>query len=342
VATALLALGILWHNGLLDPFKPFEKQRPVKKDEIKPDTKIGVASKTGIEREPKKSSAKPKRPVTVDEPKVKDEKPVPDAQAKPKSSISAEATPVKKEISKEIFKAKPKDIVKKRTDKAFEAKPGSDIKPPSQSAPEKPMGTQTPIVAKEISEQSIRGKPDVISKESKIVASQERVGPPAEPKPVPEIQSPVPFNKSVSYPYSLLLYHFRNLERAKEAVSLYSKKGFSAYWVKVELGNGLWYRVFVGCFEGREQAEGFRREHELMDAMVKRTAYATLINTYKSRDELGARIQFLEDLGYCPYVIEGNMGVSRLYVGTFITKEGAEKQQQDLESNGIQSQVVER
>jgi len=125
-------------------------------------------------------------------------------------------------------------------------------------------------------------------------------------------------------------------------VSLYSKKGFPAYWVKVELSNGLWYRVFVGYFEGREQAEGFRKDHGLRDAMVKRTAYATLINTYQSRDELGVRVQFLEDLGYSPYAIQDHMGVFRLYVGTFITREGAEKQRQELESRGIQSQVVER
>ena len=149
-------------------------------------------------------------------------------------------------------------------------------------------------------------------------------------------------NERAFYPYSLLLYHFRSLERAKEAVSLYRKKGFSAYWVKVELSNGLWYRVFVGYFEGREGAEGFRKEHGLRDAMVKRTAYATLVNTFQSRDELGGRMQFLEDLGYSPYTIEDNMGVFRLYVGTFITQEGAEKQREELASKGIQSQVVER
>jgi cell division septation protein DedD len=204
------------------------------------------------------------------------------------------------------------------------------------------MGPETPIVAKEISERSIQGKPDIISKEPKIVASQKSLGPPAESKPAPEIRSTVPFNKNVSYPYSLLLYHFRNLERAKEAVSLYNKKGFSAYWVKVELSTGLWYRVFVGYFERREQAEEFRKEHGLRDAMVKRTAYATLINTYKSRTELEVRIKSLADLGYSPYVIEDNGGVFQLHVGTFITKEGAEKQRQDLESKGVQSQVIER
>jgi cell division septation protein DedD len=132
------------------------------------------------------------------------------------------------------------------------------------------------------------------------------------------------------------------MERAKEAVSLYSKKGLSAYWVKVEFSNGIWYRVFVGYFEGREQAEEFRKDHGLMEAVVKKTAYAALINTYTSSNKLAVQIQSLEDLGFSAYIIQDDNGVSRLYVGTFITKEGAETQRRDLESKGVQSQVVER
>lgn len=345
VATAILALGILWHNNLIDPFKALEKQVVGKKEETKPGDKTALPSKAGMEREPKSRSAKSKRPVSVAKPKVEHNRSIPEEPAKPKPLIAAEPPAVKKEISKERSKAKQQGPADKQNEKASEAKPDSDSKTPlpqSPPQPEKPMGTKTPKVAKEISKQGIQEKPDVISKEPKIMASQERVAPPAVTKPVREVQSPVPFKKSVSYPYSLLLYHFRNLERAKEAVSRYSKKGLSAYWVKVELSNGLWYRVFVGYFEGREQAERFRKEHGFRQAMVKRTAYATLINTYESRDELGARMQFLEDLGYSPYVIEDNMGVFRLYVGTFITKEGAEKQHQELESEGVQSQVVQR
>ena len=343
VATAILAVGILWHNNLIDPFKDSEKQAPVKKEGTKPDDKTGVPSKAGIKKEPKSASVKSKRPVSVDKPKV--ETSIPKEQAKPKSLIATDPPSVKKKVFKETSKAKPEGPADKPTDKGSEGKRAIDIETPlpqTQPVPKAPMGPEAPIVAKEISEQSVKGKPDVISKESKIVASQKSLGPPAEPKPVPEIRSTVPLNKKVSYPYSLLLYHFRNLERAKEAVSLYTKKGFSAYWVKVELSSGLWYRVFVGYFEGREQAEEFRKDHGLRDAMVKRTAYATLINTYKSRDQLGVRIKFLEDIGYSPYVIENNAGVFQLYVGTFITKEGAEIQQQDLESKGVQSQVMER
>jgi hypothetical protein len=49
----------------------------------------------------------------------------------------------------------------------------------------------------------------------------------------------------------------------------------------------------------------------------------------------------LKDLGYSPYVIERD-DQSAVFAGAFVTKEGAEKQQQELESKGVQSRVIER
>ena len=149
-------------------------------------------------------------------------------------------------------------------------------------------------------------------------------------------------NEFVSYPYSLLLYHFRSLERAKDVVSLYNKKGLSAYWAKVELSNGVWHRVFVGHFQNREEADRFRREHGLKDATVKKTRYANLIGIYPSSHGLKDKIFALKILGYSTYVIKEGDGRSRLFVGTFITKEGAETQRQDLESKGVQNHVIHR
>jgi succinoglycan biosynthesis transport protein ExoP len=343
VATAVLALGILWHNSIIDPFKAFEKQAPTKNEETKPDHKTGVSSETGMDRGSRSRSVKSKRPASVAKPKVEVERSISEEQAKPKSSSATESSAVKKGISRAISTGKSKGSAKEPLDNTLKAKSATDNQPAlsmSEPVPKKPVGPETSTVKKS-ADRTQKEKPDVISKEPRIVAAQENLGSPAEPGP-PLRRSPVPFNKKDSYPYSLLLYHFRNLERAREAVSRYSKKGLSAYWVKVGLSNGLWYRVFVGYFEGREQAKRFRKEHGFRQAVVKRTAYATLINTYESREELGARMQFLEDLGYSPYVIEDNTGVFRLYVGTFITKEGAENQQQELESEGVQSQIVKR
>ncbi|NNG07164.1 MAG: hypothetical protein HKM90_05470 [Desulfobacteraceae bacterium] len=313
LAAVLLAAGVLWHNGIIDPFKAFEKQRPVKKDEMKAGTQKGVPTKMAIPGKPKKASTKAKQPASVKGPEVKPKTPVPASQPVPKALVRTETPSIKKEISKPSLKARPETIAKKlkgETAKAAISKESPGVK----------KGGGKPA-------------PDV-----KIPLPKS----PIEPKGVPENQRPAHSNAIVSYPYSLLLYHFRSMERAKEAVSLYSKKGLSAYWVKVEFSNGIWYRVFVGYFEGREQAEEFRKDNGLMEAVVKKTAYAVLINTYTSSNKLAVQIQSLEDLGFSAYIIDDDNGVSRLYVGTFITKEGAETQRRDLESKGVHSQVVER
>jgi cell division septation protein DedD len=152
----------------------------------------------------------------------------------------------------------------------------------------------------------------------------------------------VPHEKALSYPYSIQLGSFRGLKVAKGAISLYNKKGLSPYWVKVELATGTWYRVYVGYFVDAEKAERFREAHGIKGSLIKKTRYATLVGTYTSSNEIEGLIQSLKDLGFAPYVIKNQSGKSQIFIGAFITKEGAEKQQAALESRGIQSRAVER
>ena len=100
--------------------------------------------------------------------------------------------------------------------------------------------------------------------------------------------------------------------------------------------------MFTGHFQDREKAEKFKERHRLKEGTVKKTAYANLIGSYTQSRELENRILSLQRIGYFPYVIKGEDGESRLYVGAFITKEGAEQQDHDLKSKGIQSQIVKR
>ncbi len=217
------------------------------------------------------------------------------------------------------------------------------------------MDTEAPKVKKVISKPAIPGKPETVSQKPKPTVS---VGKPAVKGKV-SVQKGTSDSstrkkseavsakqksaeKIVSYPYSIRLGAFRTPGRAKKAVSLYRKKELSPYWVEVELGNETWYRVYAGHFEGPEQAEKFRKEHRLREALVKKTKYANLIDTYTSPDELEDKILSLKNLSLSPYVIKDHTGQSRLFVGTFVTKEGAEKQYHDLKVRGIQSQVVER
>ncbi len=77
-------------------------------------------------------------------------------------------------------------------------------------------------------------------------------------------------------------------------------------------------------------------------SIVKETPYSTLIGTYGDRDELETKILLLSDLGHLPYAIEDQDEKYRLFVGAFVTRQGAEEQRRTLESNGIRSQVIKR
>jgi aspartate/methionine/tyrosine aminotransferase len=63
--------------------------------------------------------------------------------------------------------------------------------------------------------------------------------------------------------------------------------------------------------------------------------------TYSS-DELEEKILSLRSLDYFPYVIKDSDGKSRIFVGAFITREGAERQNRGLKSDNVESRVVKR
>jgi hypothetical protein len=46
---------------------------------------------------------------------------------------------------------------------------------------------------------------------------------------------------------------------------------------------GEWYRIFVGHFGAREEAEAFARDRGLPEAEVMRTEYANLIGVYPQK-----------------------------------------------------------
>jgi cell division septation protein DedD len=159
----------------------------------------------------------------------------------------------------------------------------------------------------------------------------------------PEKQRPQPEAASgSSYPYSVYIGSYKNIDRARKAVSDFQTNGPS-YWVKTDLGDkGIWYRVYVGCFQTREQTETFIKDHQIADGESRRTPYANLIGTYSSEEELDRLRLSLESLEFSPYVIEVSSDQFHLFTGAFYQKARAEKEQFALKANGIESQLVER
>jgi capsular exopolysaccharide synthesis family protein len=338
VAMAFLAAGILWQSGIIDPFKILEPKTPVKKDQVKPAVKKGP-SKKAIQREPKRVSTKPKRTVSRETggPQVKT--PIPKSPPVKKQVADVKTPVVKKETSKTVVSRKSEAI---------------SPKPKPTVSVEKPVVKPVTPVKKGTSDTAIRKKPEMVSTKAKRPVIVKKPAPkpqqeasipksPASSKDVAVTKTPPSSKKIVSYPYSLYLGSFRTLERANKAISLYTKEGLAPYCTKVDFDEkGVWYRVFTGHFENRERAERFKKDHRLKEGTVKKTGYANLIGIYTSLDQLQNKMLSLKKLGYSPYAIKDRDGKSRLFIGAFITKEGAKKQYHDLRSSGIQSQVVQR
>jgi cell division septation protein DedD len=150
-------------------------------------------------------------------------------------------------------------------------------------------------------------------------------------------------NEPGSFPFSVYLGSFKTRAKAQDTVNANKQQGIPGFWVKVNSQEiGVWHRIYAGCFKDRKQAESFIEAYSLKDAEVKKTAYANLIGNYKDINELNKMIQSLADLGYSPYTIEESDAEQKLFVGAFMTSAGAEEQNAELKSRGIESSVVKR
>ena len=117
----------------------------------------------------------------------------------------------------------------------------------------------------------------------------------------------------------------------------------STYWVKLDLGDkGIWFRLFAGYFQTREEADEFIRTRKIKGAESRRIKYANLIGFYTSKEEIEKQKAILEKQGYSPYIINDTEKNFRLFVGAFYQRVRAEKQNSHLANNGIHSQLVER
>jgi cell division septation protein DedD len=148
---------------------------------------------------------------------------------------------------------------------------------------------------------------------------------------------------SRSYPYAIYLGSYKNIDRAQKAVSTFRENGLSPYWVKVDLGEkGVWYRIFAGYFQTKEQVQAFIEEHQITEGRSRHVVYANLIGPYRSDEELNMKSLSLLELGYCPYVIKGVDGESLLFTGAFYHKTDAERERIELAAMGIQTRLVKR
>ena len=148
---------------------------------------------------------------------------------------------------------------------------------------------------------------------------------------------------SVSYPYSILLDTFKTSVDAEASRKAFASNGVSAYLAPVDLGtSGVWFRLFTGYFETPRQAEAVITEKNLKGALIKKTEYAGLIESSPSNEAIAGKMTSLLKSGLSPYVIREENGNSKLYVGAFYTKSGADSLCSGISDRGVSCQAVKR
>jgi cell division septation protein DedD len=148
---------------------------------------------------------------------------------------------------------------------------------------------------------------------------------------------------AAGYPYAVYLGSVQGMDYVRRAMSSYESQGLSTYWSKVDLGaKGTWYRVFTGYFRSAQEAEAFIQQKRIKEGEVKETKYSNLIGTFGSKQAGEEKALALAKMGLSAYWIPAADGQVRVYSGAFITKDGAEKNQAELVSKGIKSEIVER
>jgi cell division protein FtsN len=150
-------------------------------------------------------------------------------------------------------------------------------------------------------------------------------------------------SKPVRHPYTVHAGSFRSMDSVKKATAVLERKGLSPYWTRVNLGEkGVWYRVYVGSFENAQEAERFQKRQKLSSSRVLKTNYGVQVGQFSSRTQIGQKLSELQRTGFSPYVIENSSDQSRVLVGAYVSRMGAEEMAHTLQKDGVACQVVLR
>lgn len=183
-------------------------------------------------------------------------------------------------------------------------------------------------------EEGVETAEEMDREEQKETQKEEKItGPSVDPKEV----------EARSYPYSIYLGSFRRENTLEGALEYYREKGLSPYPVRVDLGaKGVWFRVFAGHFETRQEADAFIRKHPVPDGEARNTKFAVFLGTYASRQDAEAKVDALRGGGCRPYILEEAPSSLRIYTGAFYREEDAKTELAWLTSKGIKGKVVNR
>lgn len=86
---------------------------------------------------------------------------------------------------------------------------------------------------------------------------------PVEPPPLPEEVLPIPVTTGLSGDYSIQVGSYPTAEEAKGQIDKWKNRGYASFMTVADIPKkGTWYRVRVGHFKSRGEAEGFLKKFQ--------------------------------------------------------------------------------
>lgn len=152
-------------------------------------------------------------------------------------------------------------------------------------------------------------------------------------------------------PFTVQISSSRSQQQCYRVAAMLRRTGYPAFTASIVLKDqGVWYRIFIGSFATKEEAEITKQnldKDEITDGMIKNMPYAIQIGsagTLESFKDLRDKLSELQYMPYTSYVRDtaSNQPQSRLLVGAYETKEEAANLLTALRTVGLTAMVVNR
>ncbi len=155
-------------------------------------------------------------------------------------------------------------------------------------------------------------------------------------------------------PYSVLVHSFTDdvnnsgLLKASKAAQALNAKGMGAFWTKAMIDGKVWYRVMVGVFSSKKEANAAADDLTKklsVQANIMHLPYAVELGWQPTREEANAVVNQLARFQYSTYrtmAEKDGQNWVLLRTGAFATKAEAQELLKYLNSDGFKGRVVSR
>lgn len=152
-------------------------------------------------------------------------------------------------------------------------------------------------------------------------------------------------------PFTVQISSSRSQQQSYRVAAMLRRTGYPSFTASVILKDqGVWYRIFIGSYATREEAEITRQnleKDEITDSIIRNMPYAIQIGssgTLESFKSLREKLSELRHMPYTSYVRDttSDKPQTRLLVGAFESKEDAASLLATLRTEGLTAMIVVR